>query len=61
MKNKGFLAIVLAIGLLFTVTAGAASDPVPAAASNTLASPESFSSIAGPVVQPLPRSGSSRR
>jgi hypothetical protein len=42
------LAIVLAVGFINIVKAGAASDPKPATQSNTLASPESFSSIADP-------------
>ena len=49
MKGKWrALAIVLAVGFINIVKTGAASAPVPATGSNTLASPESFSSIIDP-------------
>jgi hypothetical protein len=47
-RERRVLAIVLAMGLIFVLKAGAAGDPVPATGSNTLASPESFSSITDP-------------
>lgn len=47
-RERRFLAIVLAVSLISLVKAGAAGGPVPPTGSNTLASPESFSSITDP-------------
>jgi cytochrome c5 len=47
-RDRRLLAIILAVGFINIVKAGAADEPVPATHSNKLASPESFSSIADP-------------